>query len=72
MADSSQLPPGSFDDRSPVVIGSVVFCLVVATVAVSLRIYTRKFVINQLGIDDYFSVFALVSHATLLRYHYDC
>ena len=61
MADASELPPGSFDSRVPTVIVAIVVCLSVATTAVALRIYTRKVIINQMGWDDYFAVFALVS-----------
>lgn len=55
------LPPGSFDTRVPTVIAVIAFTLTVATAAVGLRIYTRKYIINNMGFDDYFAVFALVS-----------
>lgn len=60
-APGTELPPGSFDSRVPTVIGVIAFTLTVATAAVSLRIYTRKFIVNQVGIDDYFAILALVS-----------
>ena len=58
--DPSQLPPGSFESRVPIVIGVIILTLSVATIAVGLRIYTRKVILNSLGIDDFFAVFTLV------------
>jgi len=64
MASSGQaspaLPPDAFDDRSGIVIGVVVFGLVWSTLMVSLRVFTRVKIINQVGIDDYACVVALV------------
>ena len=54
------LPPNAGDDRRATVIGVVVFCLLFTTGIVGLRIWTRKKIINQLGIDDYFCVLGLV------------
>lgn len=48
------------ENREDVTIGVAVFTLLVATTAVSLRIYTRKAIINKLGIDDFCAVVALV------------
>lgn len=47
-------------NRRDVSVGVAVFTLLVATVAVSLRIYTRQFVINTLGLDDICAIIALV------------
>jgi hypothetical protein len=59
--EASQLPPNAFEDRSATVIGVVTFCLFFATCMVGLRLWTRKKLINQLGIDDYACLAALVS-----------
>ena len=48
------------ENRIDIPICVAIFTLLVATTAVSLRIYTRKVLINQLGIDDYCAVVALV------------
>jgi len=61
MADAPELPPGSYDSIAPTVVGTVVLCLVVSTVAVGLRLYTRRFIMKQVGIDDYLAIVALVS-----------
>ncbi|KAK3322929.1 putative integral membrane protein [Apodospora peruviana] len=54
------LPPGAFDDRSPTVIGVVVFCLLFSTAMVALRLYTRIVLIKQMGIDDYACIVGLL------------
>lgn len=58
---SSDTPPPNYDSRVPLVIGVSVWLMCVSTVMVGLRIFTRKFIIDQMGIDDYFAIFALVS-----------
>jgi len=55
------LPPWAFDDRSPTIIGVVVFCLLWSTTLVGLRIWTRKKILNELGWDDYACIAGLVS-----------
>lgn len=55
-----ELIPGYYDDRSGLVIFCVTFCLVVATLMVTLRIWTRKFIINKMGADDWAAIIALV------------
>lgn len=49
------------DSRVPIVVGVTSFVLSVAFLAVSIRVYTRIFVIRQFGMDDWASVFAFVS-----------
>jgi hypothetical protein len=49
------------ESRVPTVIGVVTFILTVTTLAVGLRIYTRAFVLRQLGLDDWVAVYSLVS-----------
>ncbi|KAK0725554.1 hypothetical protein B0H67DRAFT_659165 [Lasiosphaeris hirsuta] len=55
-----QLPPNALEDRAATVIGVVAFCLLFATCMVGLRIWTRKKIINQLGLDDYACVAGLL------------
>lgn len=55
-----ELIPGFYDDRSPLAIFCVVFCLAVATVMVGLRIWTRKVIINKMGMDDWAAIITLV------------
>jgi len=52
--------PGFHDDRSGLAIFCVVFCLTVATIMVGLRIWTRKFIINKMGMDDYAAIIAML------------
>ncbi|KAK1828638.1 hypothetical protein QBC39DRAFT_223658, partial [Podospora conica] len=56
-----ELPPNAFEDRRATVIGVVVFCLLVSTTMVGLRLWTRKKIINQLGWDDYACVAGLIA-----------
>ena len=63
MADAAApdaLPPGTNDDKSWVAIFIVVLCLTVATLMVGLRIYTRRFITKQMGMDDWAAVITLV------------
>ncbi|KAH8669101.1 hypothetical protein BX600DRAFT_497051 [Xylariales sp. PMI_506] len=41
-----------------IVIITLVVCMVLATTAVSLRIYTRKVIVNEIWIDDYLAIVA--------------
>ena len=49
------------ENRIDIPICVAVFTLIVATTAVTARIYTRKRLLNQFGLDDGFAVAALVS-----------
>ena len=55
-----ELIPGYHDDRSGLAIFCVVFCLAVATIMVGLRTWTRRFIINKMGMDDWAAIIALV------------
>ena len=55
-----ELIPGYYDDRSGLAIFCVVFCLTVATIMVGLRIWTRKVIIDKLGLDDWAAIITLV------------
>ncbi|KAK7442888.1 hypothetical protein Landi51_09436 [Colletotrichum acutatum] len=57
-----EVPPGMSpdDSRVPIVVGVTSFVLSVAFLAVSIRVYTRIFVIRQFGMDDWASVFAFL------------
>jgi hypothetical protein len=59
--DPSKLPPNYDESRKSTVIGVSVFLMLVSTVMVSLRVYTRTFILNQMGVDDYVAIFSLVS-----------
>lgn len=54
--------PGLFqpNSRASIVVGIATFLMTGATTAVALRFYTRKVILNQLGIDDWLSLSALV------------
>lgn len=54
------LIPGFHDDRKPLVIFCVVFCLTVATAMVALRIWTRTMIIKKMGPDDWAAIITLV------------
>ena len=50
------------DSRQPEAVGSIIVMLVLATLAVVLRLLSRKISAARFGIDDYLIVLALVSH----------
>ncbi|KAK5655153.1 hypothetical protein OQA88_6052 [Cercophora sp. LCS_1] len=64
MADAGAPPPelipGYYDDRSGLAIFCVVFCLVVATGMVGLRTWTRKVIINKMGMDDWAAIITTI------------
>ncbi|KAK0609242.1 hypothetical protein B0T14DRAFT_601099 [Immersiella caudata] len=55
------LPPNAFEDATGKVIGVATFCLVISTLMVGLRLWTRKIIINQLGWDDYTIILGLIA-----------
>ncbi|KAH6644955.1 hypothetical protein BKA67DRAFT_664808 [Truncatella angustata] len=60
--DTNQISNPEFftpESRAPIVIGVATFLMMGATSAVGLRFYTRKVILNQLGIDDWLSLGAL-------------
>lgn len=61
MADpGAPLPPGSYDSRVSTTVDVTVFCLSIASVVVVLRTYTRGWIVNQMGVDDYFAIASLM------------
>ncbi|KAK1752621.1 hypothetical protein QBC47DRAFT_305893 [Echria macrotheca] len=52
--------PGYNDDRSGLAIFCVVFCLTVSTVMVGLRTWTRKVIINKMGMDDWAAIITMI------------
>lgn len=61
MADTAApLPPGSYDNGVPMTIGVTILCLSIASAVVVLRTYTRGWIINQMGVDDYFAIASLL------------
>lgn len=61
MADAAAaLRPGSNDSRVSTTIGVTVLCLSVASATVVLRVYTRGWIMNQMGVDDYFAIASLL------------
>jgi hypothetical protein len=49
------------DNQVDVVIATTSVCLAVATVMVSVRLYTRWFLVRQVGLDDYLATITLAS-----------
>jgi hypothetical protein len=66
-APSPELIPGYYDDRSGLAIFCVVLCLTVATIMVGMRIWTRKVIINKMGMDDWAAIITLVCNETISR-----
>lgn len=60
MTPAPSLPPNASEDRAPLMIGIIVMCLIISTTAVTARIWTRKFILDQMGWDDYLTIFTLV------------
>ncbi|KAI0838441.1 hypothetical protein F5Y06DRAFT_46833 [Hypoxylon sp. FL0890] len=48
------------DNRAGDTIAAVTLCMVFATTAVCLRLYTRHFVLNKFWVDDYFAIAGLI------------
>lgn len=58
--DPSTLGMVAHNNQGYVVIVTVVVCFLIATPAAVGRIYTRKFIVGQLWIDDYLAILAWV------------
>ncbi|RSL69646.1 hypothetical protein CEP54_002097 [Fusarium duplospermum] len=57
----------SVEDRSATLIGVVVMLLFITTLVVALRLWTRYFILNQLGADDFLALVSLVLGSYWLR-----
>ncbi|KAI1497448.1 hypothetical protein F5X99DRAFT_421366 [Biscogniauxia marginata] len=62
--DPDEFAARDHGNRLPEVIGVGVLCLTVATLIVSLRLYTKHFILNQFWLDDYLAAAALVGTIT--------
>lgn len=49
-----------------------ILAVLLGTLAVALRLYTRKVVLNQVGIDDYFAIISWVSLYRFDQLHSTC
>ncbi|CAI4213997.1 unnamed protein product [Parascedosporium putredinis] len=56
-------------NRVDVTIGVAAFTLTVATAAVALRLWTRKTIVNRLGIDDACAAIALTFYVSIVMYN---
>ncbi|ETS78434.1 hypothetical protein PFICI_10496 [Pestalotiopsis fici W106-1] len=56
------------DNRGSVVIATVCFVLLIASLATGMRLYTRLAIVRQMGADDYLTVVALAFHNALNFY----
>jgi hypothetical protein len=54
-------------DRSQAVIATVCVCLAITAIMVSVRLYTRVFLVKQVGPDDYLATITLVSSYDLTQ-----
>ncbi|KAM5357349.1 hypothetical protein ACJZ2D_016360 [Fusarium nematophilum] len=59
---------GPVEERSASVIGVVVMLLVIATLVVILRLWTRYVILNQLGADDYLALVSLNFYVAVVLY----
>lgn len=57
---SAPLPPSAYESKAYVPIAAVAVTLSLTTAAVSLRTYTRIYMIRQFGMDDWAAIVALV------------
>ncbi len=55
--DVSKLPK---DSRGHIILGVANVCMAVGSIAVALRLYTRFFIVQRLGIDDGMAMLSLV------------
>ncbi|KAB5566657.1 hypothetical protein GE09DRAFT_743293 [Coniochaeta sp. 2T2.1] len=57
---SNPIPPGSQPSQVPIAIGVTILCLSIASAVVVLRTYTRGWILNKMGTDDYFAIASLL------------
>ncbi|KAI0596793.1 hypothetical protein F4775DRAFT_279081 [Biscogniauxia sp. FL1348] len=60
---NAQLPPSGYlpqDTKGGVVIGTAVTCILVASTAVSMRLYTRIFMVGGAGVDDWMALLSIL------------
>lgn len=65
--DEATLASLPHDNRGGETIAAVSLCMAFATIAVGLRLYTRRFVLRQFWLDDYLAIAGLVSIPRYLR-----
>ncbi|KAM7194056.1 hypothetical protein V8F20_008152 [Naviculisporaceae sp. PSN 640] len=56
----TELPPWAYESRAHVPVIAVAATLTLATIAVSLRTYTRACILRHVGLDDYAAIVALL------------
>ncbi|KAM7193881.1 hypothetical protein V8F33_007567 [Rhypophila sp. PSN 637] len=54
-----ELPPWAYESRAHIPVITVVVTLSIATFAVGLRTYTRKYILDHVGLDDFAAIVAL-------------
>lgn len=57
------LPPNAADNLQPTIVGVCIFLMVWSTAMITARIYTRKFIIDSMGWDDYACIVGWVRSA---------
>lgn len=57
------MPPNAYDSMQPTIVGVCIFLMVWSTAMITARIYTRKFIIDSMGWDDYACIVGWVSFA---------
>lgn len=57
------LPPNAYDSLQPTIVGVCIFLMVWSTAMITARIYTRKFIIDSMGWDDYACIVGWVRSA---------
>ncbi|KAB5583271.1 putative integral membrane protein [Coniochaeta sp. 2T2.1] len=57
---TTPLPPGPYPSQAPIAIGVTILCLSIASAVVVLRTYTRGWILNKMGTDDYFAIASLL------------
>jgi hypothetical protein len=66
--NSTTALPDPYESRQTTVIGVTTFVLAVTAIAVSLRVYTRAFILRQFGVDDWIAVVTFVRDLILGPY----
>ena len=64
--DSLPIPSGGDQNRGPELVAVIWAFTTLATIIVSLKIFTRVKILQELALDDLFTVFALVSEQAKL------
>ena len=68
--DPQQQAAFDAESRVSTLYGATSFLVAWCVGIVGLRVYTRRVILNQMGIDDYLAILSLVCPRTVIRLYY--